>query len=323
MLWLMAASLLVATAGEVSAQSTLTEALGEVEWGTTIDDVLAQQQERILEVYRTEIAGVHDPLEIDRLRRIADENYAEIANSREALDGARTGYEVSVIQDEVDAGVGQALFVVREEWNLKYFVFESEEFTKLIVTYDQASLNFLGFEGFVERLESVFGDPTATDWRVDDIGVRHMTRATWEDETTRVRAEDKSRMFASYILVYTSVADTSDAPSAANSGSGGAERPGDSRNLGALIRQIDDTGGSGRDNSAVVDEILGSPTEVNLQLMPVDEASDMPEIAGQGASALDDDEELEDAERLERRSRRSQEEEEEEEEEEEGGELIY
>ncbi len=311
------------------ADSPLTAALAGLAWGDSSETVLSHHRERILEDYRTEIAGIRDPIEIDRLRREAEDLFLTIEASHTEFSEVRTGFEVSVIQDEVRGNAEQSVISVRDDWSTFYYIFVTDELTKLIVTYDQASMGFVGFEAFVERLEPALGGPTATDWEVDDIGVRHMTRSTWEDEEARVRAEDKSDMFASFLLVYMDADLVEAAP-----GEAAAEprRVSGSRDIGSLIRRIDEEAPPEvRNNADVVDNILGTTTEVEL-LLP-DAGSPLGEQGGgmaaePGVSAMDDDEELEDAERRERPTRsssssRSDDREEEEEEEEDEGEIIY
>lgn len=311
-------------AAPANAQSTYSSELGSAEWGQSMAEVLQQFEDRILDEYRTEIAGVRDPIEVDRMRRQADERYAAIEDSAVTFDRARTGYEVSVIQNEIRVGAGLSMFTARDDYSTDYYVFADDRLVKLVVTYDQASLNFLGFEAFVERLEAALGGPESTDWRVDDIGVRHMTRAVWSDGTTRVRAEDKSRMFASYLVVY-SDADYDDAVPTDGEGvaAGGAvHRPSTTRDIGSLIRQMDSESEGLRDNSDAVDQILGTTTEVDLQLRSDEEAIAEREAAEAEGNALEEDEELEDVEQVERPTRPSRSADEEEEEEEGGG-LIY
>jgi hypothetical protein len=224
----------------------------------------------------------------------------------------------------VRANADQSVVSVRDEWSTYYYIFVADELQKVIVTYDQASMGFVGFEAFIERLESEVGGPTATDWEVDDIGVRHMTRATWEDEEARVRAEDKSDMFASFLLVHIDVDLVEESP-----GDSVAQprRVAGSRDIGSLIRRIDEEAPAEvRNNDNVVDGILGTRTEVDLRL-PEDGAplGDEGAAGEPGISAMDDEEELEDSERRERpaRSSSSSRSDDEDEEEEEEGEIIY
>lgn len=312
----------LAFAVPASAQSAFSAALGDVSWGESMETVLASHHEDILEEYRTEIAGMRDPIEIDRMRRVADERYAAIAGSATTFDGDRTGYEVSVIQNEVAAGEGQSMFAVRDQWSTNYYVFDDDRLVKLVTTYDQASLNFIGFEAFVSRLEAALGSPESTDWRVDDIGVRHMMRAVWSDGETRVRAEDKSRMFASYLVVYADAGYVETDDEVDQDAIGEVNRPEGTRDIGSLIRRMDNESAGLRDNSEAVDEILGTTTEVELRLRSDEEVmADRAEDETEG-SALDDDEDLEDVEQVARPRRQASDDDEDEEEEEEGG-LIY
>lgn len=308
------------------ADSPLTTVLDGLEWGDSSETVLSHHRERILEEYRTEIAGIRDPIEIDRMRRDAEDTFLQIEASHTVFSGARTGYEVSVIQHEVRSGADQSVISVRDDWSTFYYVFVDDSMQKLIVTYDQASMGFVGFEAFVERLESALGGPTATDWEVDDIGVRHMTRSTWEDDVARVRAEDKSDMFASFLLVYMNVDLVEENPGDAVAG---PRQVGGSRDIGALMRRMDEEApAETRNNENVVDGLLGTRTEVDL-LLPEDGAALEGEegmAAESGVSAMDDEEELEDEERRERPTRSSSSsssDDREEEEEEEEGEIIY
>lgn len=298
-----AAFVLAWPAGAAAQSDDLASALGGLSWGATSDDILSWHRESILEDYRTNIAGLNDPIEIDRIRRGSDEDYDEVADSLETFDTTRTGYEVSVIQGEIVGGRGQSMITVREDVTTKYYVLTGDTLSKMIVVYDLESLNYMGFEGFVERLEQLFGRPESSDYEEDDLGIRQLVRASWSDTVTRLRVEDRSDMFASYILVYTDASrdDLTVDVSAVRS----STRPSSGRNLGDLVNRLESEGSSSGGNEDVVDQILGTRTEVDLNLgRNADNATDEGEPGDPTtASALDDDEDLDDAEPLERPTR--------------------
>jgi hypothetical protein len=286
-----------------SGQDAYVEALGGLSWGATPDDVLAHHRERVMARYRLDIAGIRDPIAIDRLRRQAEQRVREMDESHERFDGQRTGYEVSVLQNELVVGTGMSMMTIRQDETVRQYVFVDDALRKMIVTFDQASLGYVGFEPFVNQLSAVLGGPSDTEWREDDIGVRQLVRAVWTDGETRIRAEDKSRMFASFIVVYgdASHADDASTVSADASPGGRANRPGASRDVGALMRRIDPGEDRPRDNTAIVDDLIGGPVEVELRVRSDEEVfnEDGERLDG-AASALDEEDELEDVEQEER-----------------------
>lgn len=286
-----------------AAQSaTLSDALGGFTWGMTSAALLASQQETMMVDYRASIAGMNDPIAVDRMRREADVRFNVIRDSLTTFDTPRTGYEVSVIAGEIAGGRGHSMVTLRDDVTTRFFVFHNDQLRKLMVVYDLPTLDFIGFEGFVERLGQLFGRPEDSAYATDDIGRRTLTRVSWSDRTTRLRAVDRSQMFASYLLVYTdsTIADeTIDVADTAR-----ATRPSGGRNLGDMVRRLESQGPSSGASTDIVDQITGRPVEVDLTMPGA--ASTAPtavEDPNGAASALDDEEELEDGPRRTRPER--------------------
>ncbi len=150
----------LALAAPAHAQSTeLSSALGNLSWGDAPSDLLADRRAQIMDDYRVAIRGLRDPIEIDRHRARADDRYEEVADSLESFPELRTGYEVSVIRGEIAGAHDQSMVSVREDLTTLYYVFTGEELTKLMVVYRLEDLDWVGFEGFIERLEQLFGRP--------------------------------------------------------------------------------------------------------------------------------------------------------------------
>lgn len=298
------ALLLLALFVPAAASATdLSAVLGDLRWGDSSEAVIQAERERILADYRTSIAGLNDPLEIDRIRRASDERVEAVRRSVEAMDAARTGYEVSVIGGEVRGASGQALMMLRDGVTTRYLLFENDRLAKYMVVYDQASLDFIGFEGFIERLGQLFGPPSSSDYEANDIGVRMLVRVLWEDGVTRLRVVDRSRMFASYLLVYSDASRPDEVHDVGATTR--ATRPSGGRNLGDMVRRLESDGvSSSRDHEDVVDQITGRTVTVDLTRGLVPAAADEEsESSGERRSALDEDDELEDRERRSRPSR--------------------
>lgn len=295
---------LVALPAPVAAQtSPLLDALGGLSWGMSTTEVVDWYRELYLDDYRTAIAGVNDPMEIDRLRQDTDRAVGRIAESLETFDETRTGYEVSVIQGEVAGNRGQAMLTVREAVLTRYFVFEGDRLIKVAVVYALEDIGYLGFEGFVERLEEMYGRPATSDWEEDDIGVRHLRRAQWDDGIARLRVEDRSAMFAAYVLVFgdATVPDAVVDSSAVRT----ATRPSGGRSLSDMVQRLQTDAPETETSADIVDQLTGADTSVTI-VVPVDAEAVAVEGSG-GAdgdqSALDDDETITDGERRTRPTR--------------------
>lgn len=285
-------------APRLSAQSApLIEALGGLQWGMNAASSIEVFGESYLDEYRTSIAGVNDPMEIDRLRQAADRKVNEIANSLESFDEVTTAYDVSIIGGEVRGGAGQTMVTVREQVLTRYLLFTNDRLTKVAVVYALDDVGYIGFEGFIERLSELYGRPTSSEWAEDDIGVRMLARAIWNDGSTRMRVEDRSAMFAGYVLVFTdaTLEDVVVDVAALRT----ATRPSGGRNLSDMVRRIGDTPTTSRPGSDdIIDRLTGTDTTVELEVLEAEPLAG--EGSGEGdeaASALDDEDELEDGER--------------------------
>jgi len=274
-----------------AAQTDLSAVLDELHWGASSEQVISVERERLLDAYRASIAGINDPLRIDRERRSAEDRINEFRDSLEIFDTARTGYEVSVLGGEIVGGQGQSLLMTRRDVTTMYYIFTHDALTKVVVVYELSALNYIGFEGFVERLQQLFGRAEASDFEEDDIGRRMLRRASWSDPQTRLRVEDRSRMFASYVLVYSDAARsdiTVDVGSVSRS-----TRPSGERNLGDVVRRLEsDPNATATSNRNVVDSIIGSRVEVEINVGSGRDARTVAVGGTGGSSALDDDDDL-------------------------------
>jgi hypothetical protein len=297
----LAGGLAVVHAPEADAQNAgLASAIEGVTWGASEEEVLAYHRERERANYRALVEEMSDPLEIDRVSRESDARFQRIASSLERFEELRTGYEVAVIRGEIVGGQGQSMVTARLDVGNRFYVFTNGRLVKYMEIYELSTLGFIGFEAFVERLGQALGRPETSDFEEDSLGIRQLVRAAWSDGVTRLRVEDRSTMFAAYMLVYTdaSVEELRSDPVAVAQ----ATRAGGS---GASVLQLVQQAGaqsSTAANADVVDSIIGQRTEVVLRTMGETEEAEAAPVAT-GPSALLDDEVLTDAPRLVRERR--------------------
>lgn len=294
-------AVVAATTPALAQSNELSGVLGNLSWGASPSELLEDRRAQIMDDYRVAIRGLRDPIEIDRHRGLADDRYEEVADSLETFPDLRTGYEVSVIRGEIAGERGQSLVTVREDLTTLYYVFTDERLTKLMVVYRLEDLDWVGFEGFVERLEQLFGSPDESEYAEDDIGRRMLEHVAWTDGETTLRVVDRSQMFSSYLLVYADATvedirvDVDELTE--------VTRPTSGRDVGAMMRRLQSDQTDEEVSADVVDDILGERTEVELRIRDEDTVDPAAMQDGEDDSALDEDEDLETVERLERPSR--------------------
>jgi hypothetical protein len=309
----------------------LSAILQGLSWGSSHQEVLAHYRARFLEDYQAEIAGTRDPLEIDRIRRGHDQRYQRVVDSYESFDGARTGYEVSVLGGEVAAGNNESMLTVRTDNAILYYAFSNDQLFKIVVAYNSTYLGGLEFESFLEQVEARYGSPDRTEVDETPTGVRYLARATWGDGVTRLRVENRSNVFGTFVMVFTEPR-LEDATVATRTSSGDARR---GVYVSEQVRMLEQRR-SDRSNRDIADEIIGAPTVVELvvpeatpyQYARPEDARTVAEVEAEAAAATEAAEQRrrEDAEaeasaerrRREQRERQRERQEAQEEEEEEG-----
>lgn len=299
LLWGSLSLIFLLTIGSVSAfAADLSDLAGEMTWGMTRQQVETQYRAELIAEYRRAIEGSRDPVKNDRLRRGVDDTLNRFSETWVEFDGQRTGYESSTISDEVFTGAGLAMLILASADVPKYYIFKNGKLAKIIIATNVAALDFMPFHDFTSSLRGIYGRPADVITEEDDIGVRQEVRAIWSDRKTRLRTENRSAVFNTYLMVLTDATqddfrrDTRAAMEAERQ-SGGT--------LDSLFQEVA-ADASNRTSDDVVDRIVGSQTQVQVRLRSDARAGDALTSQAVGTSAMDDKEVLQDVEKVERRS---------------------
>ncbi|MFT4702595.1 MAG: hypothetical protein ACI81R_000281 [Bradymonadia bacterium] len=252
----------------------LDDPLRSLSWGVASSEVLSAERERLLDGYRLEIAGESDPIAIDAVRREMEEGFEAISGSLQVFAGARTGYEVSVLRSQVAAGVSQQLLTVRGDVFTTYYIFEDDALRRIVVAMDQAALAYIGFEEFVSSLAAALGETSDEDWAEDELGIATLLSANWLGERTTLQTVDESAMFASFVLSYTDVSWAAPTVGTVDVAPAVGEDA-----VGSIMDRLRSRDDATASNDDVVDELIGRPTEVILQLPEPEEPQTVEEAA--------------------------------------------
>lgn len=292
-------ALLGILAASTASADDFSGALQGNSWGDSVDEVVENYRDRQIAEYRETISGERDPLAIDRARRQVDERVRSFRETFQEFESGRTGYEAGAISDEVYAGAGLSMLRITDPRAQRYYIFKDGGLYKVLVPTNVASLNFIPFSGFIEALEDEFGRADEKEDVYDEYDIPTMVRAIWEGGETRLRVENRSQVFNTYLLVYSDGSmedETRDARAQLQAG----RRSGDS-SLSALFEEVAAEGGSRSDD--VVDQIVGQSTSVRVRLRSDAEEGEMQELQARADNPMIDDAVLQDVEKLTRSER--------------------
>jgi len=294
-------------------QSQLARILQGLSWANSKEEVLTYYREEYLSDYRADIAGMRDTIRIDEIRRFHDDRYQRVQEAIETFESSRTGYEASVLGGEVAGGNDESLITVRTDNAQLYYIFASDRLYKVVVAYNSSYLGGLSFEGFLEQVERRYGPVQSSEMGETQAGIRYLARARWEDGDTRLRIENQSNLFGTFIMVFTNT-ELEDRVLRLR---GQVTESNSAVVVSDLINRLGTTE-SGNQYRDIADEIIGTPTEVELV---VPEANPVDLSIPEASATVADGEEEGDGEEVEPTPRRRDRDDEEEEEEE--GISIY
>jgi hypothetical protein len=179
---------------------------GEFKWGMTPDEVLKKMVEKVEASYEERLKKtINDPAKQDRVRK---EMFAEQENAKKhslvKFEGQRTGYDVSIIDQEFSHNVGESMLVAKEDNGTRYFFFASDRLFKMFVAFDKDMLAGKSFKEFGQLMQGRFG--RAKEVYVDEktkAGVNHrLDHFAWHSKGgDTLRLVDRSAFYDVFCLV--------------------------------------------------------------------------------------------------------------------------
>lgn len=241
------------------AKSKYAGIIAPLDWGAGTAQLFGKLKTDLDASYRDQMK-TSDTIKIDRLMR---EKAAELQRRRDSVvtfDSGLKGYETSLVASEVLPGQGEALVRVDEQGTQKYYVFRNDRLWKVVVAYNTSRLGT--FADFIAQVRAKYGPPKKVTFAEVD-GERQMAKAIWEDEHTRMEAEDQSSFFSSYVMRYVEVGEGTRLQDARESAPKAATTAGEKRAEG-LMGDIFSEDNSSTASGDVVDQITGVEAKVDL-----------------------------------------------------------
>ncbi len=177
-------------------KKALAELMGSFTFGMSKDEVIAQLTKQINERYADQIKATSDVYQQDKLRKEKNKEVTVIKQSFAEFNGKKTGWDVSVIDDEFAHNTGEAMLVYWENQGGKnqrrFFFFHEGQLWKMFIAIDTKQLqddqrNFGFFRGL---MEGRYGKGATASGRV-----------VWKVPEFEVQAVDKMAFYGAFGLL--------------------------------------------------------------------------------------------------------------------------
>lgn len=257
-----------AAAPPAASAEEINKLKGDFKWGMTTEQVAAELTKRIQASYADKLkSAANDPMRDRELRKQLREEIAGLKGKYVKFDGQRTGYDVSIIDQEFGQGTGESMMTAKEANATRYFFFNDEKLYKMFVAFDKEMLQGKGFAEFGALMQSRFGKAKEVFVEEKQKGgvTRKLDHYEWSSKSgDGLRLVDRSEFYDVFCLV---VYDN-----------GVATRLAEARRMknpnvekkDALVEAVTAGGGNGLDpNDDIVDRVVGKQ-----QKRPGDERHD-------------------------------------------------
>jgi hypothetical protein len=176
----------VAPMVDAEHKKALAEKFGGFKFGMSKDEVLKVLQKQIEDRFEEKIKATTDMAAQDKLRKERKAELARVAQTYVKFDGKKTGWDVSIVENEFAHGTGESMM---ERWenesgknNRRFFFFKDEKLYKMYISLDVSMIpeekrNFDTFKGV---MESQYGkglvDAGTISWRAGEFDARAVDR---------------------------------------------------------------------------------------------------------------------------------------------------
>jgi hypothetical protein len=195
-----------AVSAPAASTSELDKLKGDFKWGMSPDEVLAKMVQKIEARYDERLKKTaQDPSKYDKIQK---EMRAEVEKAKQhslvKFDGQKTGYDVSIIDQEFGHNVNESMLVAKEDQSSRYFFFVGDRLYKMFIAFDKDMLQDKSFKEFGGLMQARFGK--AREIFVDEKtkgGVSHkLDHFLWSSKSGDVlRLVDRSAFYDVYCMV--------------------------------------------------------------------------------------------------------------------------
>jgi hypothetical protein len=186
----------------------LGELMGPFKFGMSSKDILGILSKQIGEKYKDKIAGTTDVYAQDKLRRDRQAELDRIKKSYTDFKGTKTGWDVSIIDDQFAHNTDESMMVYWEndaeshKDQRRFFFFHDGRLYKMLIALNSSNLKNeqRTFDYFRGLMEARYGKGSVRSAK-DADGVDRPVALEWRSKSHHVSALDKLAFYGSFVLV--------------------------------------------------------------------------------------------------------------------------
>jgi hypothetical protein len=187
----------------VSAEhkKALAELLGAFKMGMSKDEVVGVLTKQLDEQYAEKITATNDINTQDKLRAEKKDRVAEVTKTFVEFNGQKTGWDVSIIDDQFARNTGESMLVYWENSGGKnqrrFFFFFEGKLWRMFLALDskQIAEEQRNFDVFRKSMEGRFGpgmvDASGEEWATSELDVKAIDRLRFYDAFCLVVTDPK------------------------------------------------------------------------------------------------------------------------------------
>jgi hypothetical protein len=196
-----------ASAGEVNKLKAVRlgdPKAGTFKWGMKPEDVERLVNVQIEKKYQARVdQAKQDPGKQTRIRDEMSREMQAVKKSYSKFEGAKSGWDVSIIGPEFEQNTGEAVVVTKEDIWTRYFFFFEDGLYKMFLAFNKDALEGKTFQDFGKDMEAKYGRAKEV-YRDDKVkgSIRHtLDHFEWSAGGDRLRLVDRSEFYGVFCLV--------------------------------------------------------------------------------------------------------------------------
>jgi len=175
--------------------------MGNLKWGMTLDQVKAGVTKKIRDSYVAQRSKLSDPIDQDRLRKAEERDVSALTKSYYTFSGARSPWDVSLIEKEFAHRNDESVLVVWEKKERRFYFFHNERLWKIYIAFNSEVYADKTFDDFAAAMEARFG-AAERKYRTNLKGEAEESHLEWPAfGKTVLKAIDNTGFYGNFCLV--------------------------------------------------------------------------------------------------------------------------
>jgi hypothetical protein len=189
----------------LASAKAIGELKGDYKWGMSTQAVLDKLYAKVDDLYKDRAEKArNDPAKTDQIRSEIKADKDRVAKSVVKFEGQKTGWDVSIVDEEFLQSNGESMLFSKEPKSKRYFFFSGGNLYKMFIAFDPEVVAGKSFVEFGEMMQKTYGKAQANYKEVNFKGVkdRYLDSYQWRSaQGDGLRLVDRSKFYDVYCLV--------------------------------------------------------------------------------------------------------------------------